>query len=230
VTKPGRGKVVFSYVHPAEAVTAAFHHSLIGLLTWDMSHKRRIIGGGGLFPVVSGANIVNARNLVIRTFLDDHDAEWLFSCDTDHAFASDTVDRLVEAADPTLRPIMGGLYYGIWHASGQPEVFPQIFYWTDDGVARATTWLEGEVIRVGATGAGCLLIHRTVLEAVRGKHPEPWPWFAESVLYDRPVSEDITFCMRAGALGFPVHVHTGVEAGHQKPHILTSADYKEPDR
>ena len=220
--------MVVSYVHPAEAVTAVFHHSIVGLLIHDMRHHRRIIDGGGHFPTVSGANIVNARNLAVRTFLDGHDADWLFTVDTDEAFAPDTVDRLVEAAHPQTRPIVGGLYYGIWHGSGQPVQFPQMFEWVDDppGVSRIESWPPGQIIPVGATGAGCMLIHRRVLQAMRSAHPEPWPWYAESVLDGQPISEDITFCMRAGALGFPIFVHTGVEAAHQKPSLLTSHTYR----
>lgn len=221
------GKVVLAYVHPAEQVAAVFHHSVVQLLLHDMTHQGRILGGGGHFPVVSGANIVNARNLVVRTFLDAHNAEWLLFVDADHQFPPDLADRLVEAADPKTAPIVGGLYYGIWHGSGSPVQFPQIYYWADDppGVLRAEFVPDDQLIQVGATGTGCLLIHRSVLEAMRGKHPEPWPWFQETAINGQPVGEDITFCMRAGALGFPIHVHTGIEAGHQKPQILTTATY-----
>jgi hypothetical protein len=39
------------------------------------------------------------------------------------------------------------------------------------------------------------------------------------------VSEDITFCLRAGACGFPVYVHTGIEIGHMKEQMLTAELY-----
>jgi hypothetical protein len=38
-------------------------------------------------------------------------------------------------------------------------------------------------------------------------------------------SEDLSFCMRAGALDIPVHVHTGVQASHHKPIWLAEDDY-----
>ena len=219
------GKAIIAYLHPGD-MPAGFHLSVIGLLMWDLQHHRRILDGGGHFPTMSGANIVNARNQTVRVFLDNHDAEWLFLVDSDMVFDPDTLDRLVDAADPHERPIVGGLYFGQWVGSGQPQVFPQLFHWREDGLHRATAWPTDELYAVGGTGAGCLLIHRRVLEELRTQHPEPWPWFQETRIGDQPISEDLTFCMRAIKAGFPIYVHTGIEAGHVKPHILTSASYQ----
>jgi hypothetical protein len=46
----------------------------------------------------------------------------------------------------------------------------------------------------------------------------PAPWFAESGSAElgAEYGEDVTFCLRAGVLGFKLHVHTGVEVGHIK--------------
>ena len=34
------------------------------------------------------------------------------------------------------------------------------------------------------------------------------------------IGEDLTFCLQLGALGIPVHVATGVKAGHMKTTML----------
>jgi hypothetical protein len=39
------------------------------------------------------------------------------------------------------------------------------------------------------------------------------------------MSEDLSLCLRAGALGIPVHVHTGVKTSHQKALWLAEDDY-----
>jgi hypothetical protein len=39
------------------------------------------------------------------------------------------------------------------------------------------------------------------------------------------MGEDLSFCMRAGSLGIPVHVHTGVKTTHLKQLWLSEADY-----
>src|SRR5262249_53581093 len=85
-------------------------------------------------------------------------------------------------------------------------------------------WPEDEVMRVSATGAACLLIHRDALLAVE-KHAGDVaaPWFRETALRDAPLAlmgEDLTFCLRCAAAGIPVHVHTGVRVGHMKTQML----------
>ncbi len=52
-----------------------------------------------------------------------------------------------------------------------------------------------------------------------GKFPAAYPWFQETHVKHLPVGEDITFCIRAGALGIPVHVDTSIKVGHEKPFI-----------
>ncbi len=220
-TPSGDGKVVVAYCHPGE-VAARFHTSMIDLFVHDMVTKRRIIGGGGHFATRSGANITSARNDLVRSFLDHHDAEWLFMVDADMGFDRDIVDRLVEAADPVERPILGALCFGVWEGAGQHELFPTIYFWTENprGVARAVEYPDNTIVQCGATGAACTLIHRTVLEKMRAEFPDPWNWYAEQIFDGKPMSEDITFCLRAGSLGFPVHVHTGVKTSHMKLHPL----------
>jgi GT2 family glycosyltransferase len=34
------------------------------------------------------------------------------------------------------------------------------------------------------------------------------------------MGEDLTFCLRAAAAGYPIHVHTGVQVGHMKSTTL----------
>jgi len=74
-------------------------------------------------------------------------------------------------------------------------------------------------VKVSATGAACLLMHRDALELVRKTSNDPAaPWFRETSV-GAPLAlmgEDMTFCLRCQAAGIPVHVHTGVRAGHMK--------------
>ena len=79
------------------------------------------------------------------------------------------------------------------------------------------------LVRVGGTGAACLLMHRTALEKVAAQSGDvAAPWFRETAV-GAPLSlmgEDMTFCLRCAAAGIPVHVHTGVKAGHMKTTML----------
>jgi hypothetical protein len=168
--------------------------------------------------VASGPQLSPARNLLVRRFLDG-DAAWLFMVDTDMAFAPDAITRLIAAADPAERPIVGGLYYCAGPPGADPD--PVTFQWVDvrgePGLIRYRDWTPGECVPVAATGAACLLTHRTALEQVE-KHAGDIaaPWFCESRLGGLLIEEDLTFCVRCTDAGIPIYVHTGVQFGHVK--------------
>jgi len=204
---------VIGYLHPG-TVRAEFCASLLAVC---MEGKTRIRTVAAL---ESGPNISTGRNLIVRDFLQDNLAPWLFMCDADMWFPADTVDRLI-AAD---KPVTGGL---CWSLDGGQR-YPTMYELTerDTGVlafTRYKDWPEDTVMRVPATGAACLLIHRDALLAVEKHSRDPAaPWFRESAV-GAPLAlmgEDMTFCLRCAAAGIPVHVHTGVKAGHMKTEML----------
>jgi hypothetical protein len=167
----------------------------------------------------SGPNVSRARNMIVAEFLAAQSAPWLLMCDTDMVLPPDVLPRL---AAPGL-PVVGALCYGQDPDGGDP--LPVMYELVDRGdgpvFARASSWPEDACVRVTATGAACLLVHRGALEAVRDVSGDrAAPWFRESVLGDQLIGEDLTFCLRAGAAAIPVHVHTGVQAGHVKPVML----------
>jgi GT2 family glycosyltransferase len=173
----------------------------------------------------SGPNISTARNKLCAEFLARPGRPpWLFMCDTDMVLEADAIDRLIAAADPAERPVTGGLCYSLERGVKVPTMYEL----TDrDGLlafARYSSWPQDACVQVGATGAACLLIHRGALEAVAACSGDPAaPWFRETALRDAPLAlmgEDMTFCLRCAAAGIPVHVHTGVKAGHMKMTML----------
>jgi hypothetical protein len=172
---------------------------------------------------VSGPNISRSRNMVVTGFLEDYSAPWLLMADTDMWLPWDTADRLIAAADPAERPVVGGLCF-TENPGGEP--LPTLYELTKDtdgqpAFARHASWPEDGLVRVTATGAACLLIHRDALEAAgKASGDGAAPWFRESVIGQSLVGEDLTFCLRCAAAGIPVHVHTGVRAGHIKPVML----------
>ena len=177
-----------------------------------------------VLAVGSGPNISHARNMVARKFLEDpRQPPWLFMCDTDMVFEADVIGRLVKAADPVARPVVGALCYSQNTDGGDP--YPTMYELAETGgqlaFVRYAKWRDGAVVRVTATGAAALLIHRTALEAVE-KHAadDAAPWFRESPVGSALVGEDLTFCLRLGAAAIPVHVATSVKAGHMKTTML----------
>lgn len=228
-------KVVVGYCHPGN-VHAAFHESLLDLLVYDVAFNKRIVHGGGRLAMQASANLSGPRNEVVKQFLEYGKADWLWFVDTDMVFAPDTLERLLEHADPVKAPIVGGLCF----TTNQGQLSPTLYGLTGDEedptVIRFNEWPPDAMFQVAATGTGCLLIHKTVFERMidfvnpgTGKKGfnAAFPWFQETTHNDQPVSEDITFCWRAGILNIPVHVNTGIHIGHVKEHQLTLDLYLE---
>lgn len=227
-------KVVIGYLHPG-TVHAAFMESVLDLLVYDVAFHQRIVNGGGRLATQAGANLSGPRNGIVKRFLDYGKADWLWMVDTDMTFAPDTVERLLEFADPDTAPIVGGLCFGF---DDKGEIQPTLFGLLGDPespqVVRYREWQPDAMFQVAATGAACLLIHKTALERIRdiqipgratAGFNDAFQWFQEVEHDGQPVSEDITFCWRAGLAGLPIYVNTGVQLGHIKDRELTMDAY-----
>ena len=175
----------------------------------------------GQLPKVSGPRIAHARNDLAKHFLE-LGADWLFMVDDDMSFDADAIDKLLQSAHPVERPIVGGLCY----AAGRDGYFPTLFVVSEKGLNRLSDWEEGSLVPVDATGAACLLIHRDVFVKI-DSYGEAWPWFQETTFDNVTVGEDMTFCLRARAAGFPIYVNTAVEFGHLKTVTINTAYYRQ---
>lgn len=247
-------EVAIGYLHPSDAISPAFSKSLIGLQTYDMVGAEtpdgtRVGGARRLryhLPLESGANIVSARNLLVRGFLST-DAEWLWMVDSDMEFHPQTLDMLLASADKDERPIVGGLCFAYLKGEAQ-QIVPTVYSFNAAGeMVRWNGYPEDQLFQVGGTGAACLLVHRRVFEEMATatvdeelakatgapagalKYPPPWPWFAETITgheWGKSASEDLTFCMRAGMCGFPIYVDSRIKIGHQKPFVIDEEMYR----
>ena len=218
-TKPKRDRtrVAVGYLHPGQT-SALFTNSLIGMLLYDRSREQRICS---VLNEWSSANVSQSRNAIVEQMLAGP-ADWLLFIDSDMEFGPDALDALLHVADPEKAPIVGALCFGMMHG----RLFPTIYQLTlqDDGrpvTVRADDYPPNAMVQVAATGAAFLLIHRSVLEAMRPRFNPVFPWFQETDLAGHPCGEDLTFCLRAGQLGIPVWVNTGVQIGHHKTQVLT---------
>lgn len=218
--------------------TASYNRSLLPMLAFDLGGEQRLWRGGYLFQQVSSVGVVEGRNGAVTAFLES-DAEWLFFVDADMGFEPDTLERLLAVADELERPIVGGLCFGYGALSSQVDYgqavikhpFPTIFDLVDEpgeGPMFRPRWsyLPNVVQQCAATGAACLLIHRSVLEKMadkfgagqwfnRMRHPEGTKLWGE----------DTSFCYRAAMLHIPVYVHAGVRTSHLKSLYVTETTY-----
>ncbi len=252
ITNPATDGVIVAYCHPVGEVNARFHTSLIDLMRFEsvggMDEVGRQVGGKnrivGHMPLSSGANIVTARNKIVKAFLEHpwgSTPEWLWFIDSDMTFDANILDILLQSADVKERPVMGGLCFAMMKGEAQ-EIVPTIYGMSTQGsnLVRYSGYPPDTVVQVAGTGAACLLIHRSVLETMRDAawtaenapspgmvgqlmFPPPWPWFQETVTgrnWGDSLSEDLTFCLRAQQCGFPVFVDTRAKTGHVKPVVI----------
>lgn len=222
--KPG---VYIGYCHP-DSIDSAWHNSMMHLLLHDAAREGHVTRHGGFINVGSGPRIASARNTVVARFLDQN-AEWLLMLDTDMVFTPNLIERMLAVADPEKVPIVGGLCFaGGKGASIHPTMYQ--FLRDDDGdlvSTRMETYPENQLVEVNGTGAACLLMHRDALEKIGEAYFKTGAaWFAETYALGQDFGEDITFCLRAQALGIPIHVHTGIEVGHRKLHVLNGDVYE----
>jgi GT2 family glycosyltransferase len=207
---------VIGCVHPG-VVRAEFCASLLATAMEGRSLLDSVL------MLASGPNISTARNRVVDEFLTRQRAPWLLMVDTDMVWNSTALDRLIAAADPDERPIVGGLCYSQDGDTAYPVMYE--LGENDSGsvaFVRYTTWPEDGLQRVSATGAAFLLMHRRALQKIQANtEDKAAPWFRETAVAPLALmGEDMTFCLRAGAAGLPIYVHTGVQIGHMKPGML----------
>lgn len=212
--------------------SACFGLSYRDFCLYDLAGPQRVVrpGGGELRKIAGTMGVAGGRNEIARAFLDDHDADWLWFIDTDMGFAPDTLDRLIDAADPAERPVMGALCFamkreapGPYYAErtrAQPTLYEYVELKDEVGFRAILDYPRDRVMQVAGTGAACLLIHRDALAKLRAQYGDIWfePITHPTGAKGRPrtFSEDLSFCIRLAAAGIPVHVHTGVKTTHEK--------------
>lgn len=235
---PGNGRVQIAYLH-RHSVSHSWHESMMRLIAHDAANDGRIVETAGPFMIsCDSGGLPDARNTGMQRWLDETAHEWLWWIDTDMGFLPDTVDRLVAAADPATRPVVGALCFGAREVAtdgfGGRRIMPvpTLYMPAKDksgqvGFANRWEYPPDTLIQVGATGAACLLVHRSVAEKIRAEIGDNW---FTRVRYDdgQPISEDLSFCARLAQVGAPLYVHTGVKTTHHKQIWIGELDYAPP--
>ena len=228
------GRVSIGYLHPGDW-SAAFGTSLMDLMMWDATHNGRVMHRFGHIALQTGAaGIAKGRSKIADQMVSHSDAEWLWYIDADMGFMPDTLDRLVDSADPDRRPIMGGLAFaqkqdgtGLAGLNArryrcQPTIYTM---YEDDGKVGFVPRFDYErdtVQQTDATGAACLLVHRRAIEKMQERFG--FGIFDHIVLPKGPEDEggrteffeDLSFCLRAQACDIPIHVDTSIKTTHDK--------------
>lgn len=138
-----------------------------------------------------------SRNKCVKRLLK-RGFDYIFFVDADMVFPPDALVKLLKQD----KEIISGVYC----ARNKPFL-PILRMWAEKDKKKALILVDyprGKIFKVGATGAGCLLIKKKVLEDLKE------PWFK----WDDELSEDLYFCFMATQKGYDIWAHGGVECGH----------------
>jgi hypothetical protein len=230
------GAVSVGFLHPGH-YSACFAESLKDLVFADAMGNQRIVAHdfGQIGKECGSAGIVDGRNKLAAVMCDESEAEWLFMVDSDMGFGADTVERLIAAADPVTRPVVGGLAFA-HKTDGKASFFgvryrtqPTIYRWHEDddkvGVVPQFDYERDAMVECIATGGACVLIHRTILERIRDKYGDVWFNPITHPKGPTTFSEDLSFCLRVAGLGIPLWVHTGIKTTHDKGGVFLDEEF-----
>lgn len=182
---------------------------------WAQGFRRLIIPGPD--PItISGLPFDHARNVACQECLN-RGCEYLFFLDSDVVPPPDAVLRLLNHR----KPIISGMYCRRSPPHAVPVMMRDHQWVTEIPNLHAN---ENPVIEVELVGAGCMLIHRSLLQAMLKVQPpqrpgKPWfDWRSDLQGVIPPgeaMSEDFTFCKAIRErLGVPVLVDTSIRCFH----------------
>lgn len=184
--------------------------ALVAILTrgtvpvqWAAGYRRLQIPSGGKEIFLAGMPFDHARNVACESVIAQG-YKWLFFLDDDVIPPDNVIDQLARHN----LDIVSGLYYRR-HTGLEPVMLRNV----QGGRQYITDFQPGQMVEADYVGAGCLLIHRRVLEKI------PYPWFdwrcdRKDLKEGERVSEDYAFCESARKHGFKITVDTSIQCLH----------------
>jgi hypothetical protein len=218
-----RDKVAIGWLDPGQ-VDGMFMMSIASI------YAERLSRVDALLRVEAGGLLSRGRNELVAQFLTHSDAQWLLMIDSDEQLSLEDFDKLIDTVHDVDRPIVAGLYFAAW--GGDRGSMPLIFKSIPNSTQfrPLTDYPTNQVIEIDSAGTGCLMIHRSVLEAIQADasphEGKVWCWFRDMPVNGDWFSEDHYFCQRAKGLGFTIHAHTGVVLPHRKRYWLTDKHFR----
>lgn len=199
--------------------------TLVGILhvdntcmAWSFGLRNMILPTGSDFLPVAGMPYDHGRNTMCQQTLRGG-YEWCMMLDSDVVTPRDVI--------PRLQAHNKGIVSGVYHRRSPPHAIPV-------AIKNGTWYLDAKpntgVHEVDVVGAGCLLIHRSVLERLPPQCPQlgkHWFWWRVdqqglrdekgNLLYHpgECLSEDFSFCQHAKkTLNMSTYLDTTIQCRH----------------
>lgn len=167
-----------------------------------------------LYMRQSNGALADLRNDLVKTSLNNG-CSHIIMMDTDQIYPADTIPKLLSHK----KPIVGCLIHRRY-----PPFDPLIMTGELNDWKRITEWEDGELLKVDATGTGCLLLESWIFDKI------PFPWFEFKKNPDTKlggiIGEDIWFCHQVKQTGIPIYVDTSVKCGHLAYLNVTEKTYR----
>lgn len=194
-------------IRKQQSVLVGILHCDLVSLAWALG-LRNLQVPGHILPV-SGMPYDMARNSICQRALEGG-YQHVFMLDSDVVPPNDAILRLLSHKLPFVS--------GVYHRRSPPHGLPVMI----KGPSWVTSYPANSLMEVDLVGSGCLLIHRSVLEALppidphRGKKWFDWRVDMQGILpQGEALSEDFALCLHLRrTLGIKVMVDTGVQCRH----------------
>lgn len=203
----------------ANSVVCGILHVETTTIAWSFGLRNLVFPGKqehrlfDPFILMTGTPFDHGRNLICTQMIQSQWFEWLFFLDSDVIPPRDVILRLLKHN----KPIISGIYYRRSPPEGIPVMLKNGMW--------ITQYPQNSVIEVDLVGAGCLLIHKSVLERMPPQRPEAGKhWFDWRVdCKDNPhfkgregecLSEDFTWNLWARKHGWKILVDTSIICRH----------------
>jgi hypothetical protein len=156
-----------------------------------------------------------ARELLINNFLEESGSEWLWIVDTDMEVPRGALDRLLSHN----KKVVSAMYFSRGdHTWPIPFQMEPIHHWPK---TRMFNYPKNALVEAGATGHGCLLLHRTVLEKLEPPYSRLGPFGDEPV-----VGSDVRLCLKIREeANEKIWIDTGLQCGHLSVKPITESDW-----
>jgi GT2 family glycosyltransferase len=175
---------------------------------------------------VQGNQIGRQRQVLFDYWADQVKTDWLLWIDSDIVVNMEVVAKLWDVADKINRPVVSGTYFISKESEGTlAKPYPALFFDVDEhSIQHVHPLPNNEVIKVDSAGFGFVLMHKSVIPALRAKFPDQSLFAEQEGLGDKYVGEDIVFFRKMKEAGIPLYAHTGALVRHMKRFSL-DADY-----
>jgi len=155
------------------------------------------------FECFYGYNIDQVRNLM-ASYTINNNFDYIFCVDSDIVLPKDSLIKLLSHN----KDIISGVYRQRFLEENMPEL-----YLNENGrIFRATIEdiKEDKIMEVSSCGFGCTLISKSLLYRIGYPQFE----YHSSIDFNKTISEDTDFCIKANKCGTKVYVDTSIKCGH----------------